>query len=129
VLPSTPRFKGNIVGRYNFNIGDLGAHLQGALVYQTSAYPDLRVQAPSPATGAEVNIRQVLGKMPAYATFDLAAGVQKNNWSVDFSAQNLFDERGQVYRYAYCTTQICGYQPYILPTKPRFFSITIAQKF
>lgn len=128
-LPSTPRFKGNLVGRYNFDILGLNAHLQGALVYQTSAYPDLRVQAPSPVTGAEVDIRQVLGKMPEFATFDIASGIQKDNWSVDFSVQNLFDERGQIYRYAYCTTQVCGYQPYILPTKPRFFSLTISQKF
>ncbi len=129
VLPSTPRFKGNLVGRYSFDVAGLDAHLQGALVYQTSAYPDLRVQAPSPVTGEEVPIRQVLGKMPGYATFDFAAGVTQDSWSVDFSAQNLFDERGQVYRYAYCTTQICGYQPYVLPTKPRFFSITVSQKF
>jgi outer membrane receptor protein involved in Fe transport len=129
VLPSTPRFKGNFVGRYNFDVLGLGAHLQGALVYQTSAYPDLRVQAPSPVTGAEVQIRQVLGKMPAYATFDLAGGVTHNDLAVDFSVENLFDERGQVYRYAYCTTQVCGYQPYILPVKPRFFSLTVSQKF
>jgi Outer membrane receptor proteins, mostly Fe transport len=129
VLPSTPRFKGNLTGRYNFWVGDIGAHIQGALVYQTSAYPDLRVQAPSPVTGQEVAIRDVLGKMPAYATVDISGGVNIKTVGIDLSIQNLFDERGQVYRYAYCTTQVCGYQPYILPTKPRFFSITVSQKF
>jgi len=129
VLPSTPRFKGNITGRYEFDLLSLKSHLQGSLVYQTSAYPDLRIQAPSPATGLEIPIRQVLGKMPAYATFDFAFGVAKDDLSLDFAVQNLFDERGQIYRYAYCTTQICGYQPYVLPTKPRFISLTLSQKF
>jgi outer membrane receptor protein involved in Fe transport len=129
LLPSTPRFKGNLTGRYEFKLADWDSHLQGSLVYQTKAYPDLRVQAPSPATGLEVPIRQVLGVMPGFATFDLAAGVSKDNLSIDVSVQNLFDERGQLYRYAYCTTQICGYQPYVLPTKPRFFSVTVSQKF
>jgi outer membrane receptor protein involved in Fe transport len=129
VLPSTPRFKGNLTGRYTFPIDTLSAHIQGSLVYQTSTYPDLRIQAPSPVTGAEVPIRQILGKMPDFATFDISMGVDQDNWSAAFSVQNLFDERGQIYRYAYCTTQICGYQPYILPTKPRFISLTISQKF
>jgi len=129
VLPSTPRFKGNITGRYEFDLLSFKSHLQGSLVYQTSAYPDLRVQAPSPVTGVEVPIRQVLGKMPAYATVDMTFGIAKDNLGLDFAVQNLFDERGQIYRYAYCTTQVCGYQPYVLPTKPRFISITLSQKF
>jgi len=128
-LPSTPRFKGNLTGRYEFPIASLSAHLQGSLVYQTGAYPDLRIQAPSPATGAEVPIRQILGKMPAFATFDLAFGVTQDSWSMEVAAENLFDERGQLYRFAYCTTQICGYEPYILPTKPRLVSLTVSQKF
>lgn len=128
-LPSTPRFKGNLIGRYEFPIDSFKAHLQGALAYQTSSYPDLRIQAPSPTSGAEVPIRQILGKMSAFATFDLTFGLSRDNWNVDFSAQNLFDERGQLYRFAYCTTQICGYQPYILPTKPRLISLTISQQF
>jgi Outer membrane receptor proteins, mostly Fe transport len=129
LLPSTPRFKGNLTGRYEFAFYDIKAHLQGSLVYQTKAYPDLRVQAPSPWDGSLTPIRQMLGLMPAFATFDLTTGIEKDNWSVELAAQNLFDERGQNYRYAYCTTQVCGYEPYILPTKPRFFSITVSQKF
>lgn len=129
LLPSTPRFKGNLTGRYEFPLFDVKAHLQGSLVYQTKALPDLRVQAPSPWDGSIVPIAQLLGVMPAFATFDLTAGFEKDNWSVEVAAQNLFDERGQLYRYAYCTTQVCGYEPYILPTKPRFISITISQKF
>lgn len=129
LLPSTPRFKGNITGRYEFSVFEFKAHLQGSLVYQTKAYPDLRVTAPSPWDGSITPIRQMLGIMPAFATFDLTTGIEKDSWSVEFAVQNLFDERGQIYRYAYCTTQVCGYQPYILPTKPRFLSITLSQKF
>jgi outer membrane receptor protein involved in Fe transport len=129
-LPSTPRFKGNLTGRYEFSIVGLQAHLQGSLVYQTKAYPDLRVQSPHPWDSSVIMpIRQMLGVMPAFATFDIATGIAKDNWSLDLAVQNLFDERGQIYRYAYCTTQVCGFQPYVLPTKPQFVSISFSQKF
>jgi outer membrane receptor protein involved in Fe transport len=129
LLPSTPRFKGNFSSRYEFPLLSFKAHLQGSVVYQTKAYPDLRVQAPSPWDGSMVPIQKILGLMPGFATFDVATGIVQDNWSVEFAVQNLFDERGQLYRYAYCTTQVCGYQPYILSTKPRFMSITLSQKF
>jgi outer membrane receptor protein involved in Fe transport len=130
LLPSTPRFKGNLTGRYEFPIMDVKAHLQGSLVYQTKAYPDLRVTAPHPwDSSVIVPIRQLLGVMPAFTTFDVTTGIEKDNWSIELAVQNLFDERGQLYRYAYCTTQVCGFEPYILPTKPQFVSITLSQKF
>ena len=128
-LPTVPRLKGNITGRYTFPLADFSAHVQGALVFQTESLPDLRTQAPSPATGLEVPIRQILGKMPGFATFDLAFGVEREQWSAEIAAQNLFDERGQLFRFPLCTTQICGYQPYTLPTRPRLISLTVSRKF
>jgi iron complex outermembrane recepter protein len=116
-LPSTPRFKGNVTARYEFPLLDWSAHLQGSAVFQTSSWPDLR------------NVRTLIGQMPGFATFDFNFGVQKNSWALEVAVQNLFDERGQLYRYAECTTQVCGYQPYILPTQPRLISLSLSQKF
>lgn len=128
-LPTTPRYKANLTGRYQFNIDDIVAHLQGSVVYQSSSWPDLRVQAISPATGLETPVRSLLGKMPQFATFDLSFGIERGNWSAEFSVQNVFDERGQLYRFAECTTQVCGNEPYIIPTQPRLIGLKIGQKF
>jgi len=42
-LPVTPEFKGNVTARYEFVIGEFDAHLQGAMVTQTSSWTDLRL--------------------------------------------------------------------------------------
>ena len=41
-LPVTPKFKGNVVARYDFTFGSYDAHLQGAVAYIGSRYPELR---------------------------------------------------------------------------------------
>ncbi|MDE2184800.1 MAG: TonB-dependent receptor [Alphaproteobacteria bacterium] len=116
-LPSTPRFKGNLIGRYDFQVQDFSAHLQAAAAFQTSSWPDLR------------NVRTLLGQMPGYTTIDLTGGIGRGNWSLELSIQNVFDARGQVYRYAECTTQVCGYEPYVIVTQPRTIGLTFGQKF
>ena len=131
-LPITPKIKLNVTGRYDFTMGDFNPYIQGALVYQSSAWPDLRVQIPansSPPPFTTTPIRGLLGQMPGFSTVQLAAGVSHDNWTAELSISNLFDTHGQLYRYAQCTTQVCGFQPYVLPTQPRLFAVTFSQKF
>ncbi len=128
-LPVTPKLKANLVTRYEWGMGGMNAHVQGAVVYQGSSWADLRVKAPSPVTGVEIPIRSLIGKQEAYTTVDLTAGVEKDNWTFEFSLLNAFDSRGDVYRYAECTTQICGFEPYVVPSKPRTFGVRFGQKF
>jgi outer membrane receptor protein involved in Fe transport len=123
VLPITPKIKLNATGRYEFSTGDFNPYVQGSVVYQSSAWPDLRVLV----DGAP--LRGLIGKMPGFGTVQLAAGVSHDNWNLELSVSNLFDTHGQLYRYAQCTTQVCGYQPYVLPTQPRTVAVTFSQKF
>lgn len=128
-LPTVPKLKMNLTGRYTFNLFGLASHLQGAMVYQSGSWPDLRTRATSPATGEEVNIRDLLGRMPGFATFDFGYGVQYDNISVELDVRNAFDKLGQIYRFAACTTQVCGNQPYITTVTPRTIALRIGQKF
>ena len=36
-LPVTPTFKGNVIGRYSFALGDFDADVQGSYVYQNDS--------------------------------------------------------------------------------------------
>ena len=133
-LPITPHFKGNVSARYNFPIGEFDAHVQGSLVYQGSTWADLRIHAPNPVTGVETLIRENLGRNDSYATVDLVAGVKRGNWHVEVFAKNLFDERGDLSRYAECTIQVCAGDPvfqqvYIVPIRPRLIGIKFGQEF
>ena len=85
-------------------------------------------------TGDETLIREALGKNDAYATVDLVAGIKKGNWTAEVFAKNVFDERGELSRYAECTIQVCISSPsfrqfYIVPIRPRLIGIRFGQSF
>ncbi len=117
-LPITPRFKANATARYEFMLDDFNAHLQGSVVYQGSSWADLRSVE-----------RAITGKQPAYAIANFAAGIDKDNWSLELSLENAFDERAQLYRYSECTPTVCGPQTYIIPNRPRMVELSFGQKF
>ena len=124
-LPVQPRFKGNIVGRSEFPLGGFSAHVQGAIVYQDSAWTDLRT--------AE---RALLGKQSAYTIVDLAAGISNDSYGVELFVKNAFDERAEVARYTECGViqpgtgvPLCGLQPYIVTYLPRTIGVTFTKNF
>ena len=128
-LPVTPKFKANVTGRYEWSLGDFKAHLQGALAYQSSSTADLRVDAPDPVTGAFVPVAAALGKQRAFTTVDFTTGVAKDSWFIELSLLNAFDTRADEYRYAECTPQVCGSEPYVGTNRPRTIALKFGQKF
>lgn len=124
-LPITPMWKLNGTARYQWNIWDnILAHLQGSLVHESGRWADLRKVD---ASGNPV--RSLLGKVQGFTTFDFSAGIGRDNWSLDLSLLNAFDDTAELGRYAECTTQTCGFQTYILPSRPRTIALTWTQKF
>ena len=126
-----PEFKANAIARYEFPVGDKKVHLQGALVYQGSAWSDLRT--------AE---RELLGKQPSYSIFDFAAGYSDDDWGLELFVKNAFDERAEIARYAECSTfqppgegipvasvPLCGLQPYTVTNTPRTIGVTFTKHF
>jgi iron complex outermembrane recepter protein len=117
-LPVTPRYKANASARYDWPWGDWTAHVQGALAYQSSATPSLRVSD-----------NQILGTQKAFTTVDFDLGVDSEHWSIDAFILNAFDARGEILRYTECTTAVCGQQVYIVPTRPMTVGIRFGQRF
>ena len=117
-LPITPPFKANATARYEFDLWNMDAHVQGSLVYQDSSWADLRTAD-----------REILGKQQSFTQLDLTAGLQRDNWSVELAMLNATDEREQLYRYAECTAGTCGAVPYIVTNRPRTIELRIGQKF
>jgi len=127
-LPITPRFKGNLIARYTFNLCDNDAFVQAALVHVGARTTDLRLVE-----------RNLLGNLPAYNTADLSAGIQKNSWSVDVYIDNVFDKRAALYKFTECGVEICGAhdvvpqypngQVYTGFNQPRTFGIRFKQEF
>jgi len=128
-LPVTPKYKGNLTARYQWNFADFLAHAQLSLVSQSSVWSDLRIQAPNPVTGVETPIRSALGKQAGFTTMDFAIGVERDSWHAELFVQNLFDAPGDLFNFPMCTTQICEHQTYETPITPRLIGIKFGQKF
>jgi len=82
-----------------------------------------------PATTPIVPIRSALGLQRAFTTVDFTAGIETDNWALEFSVLNAFDKQADLYRYAECTTQTCSAEPYIATNTPRQIGLRFSQKF
>ncbi len=76
--------------------------------------------------------------MKAYTSIDLAAGLDKGDWSVDIFAKNLFDVRGEITKSIQCVEAVCGDPSaataigpkiYTTVTRPRAIGLRIGRKF
>jgi outer membrane receptor protein involved in Fe transport len=132
-LPITPKVKGNLVARYNFEAFGMESYFQGGAFFQDRRRSDLRLAEDS-----------WLHDLPGYGTVDLSAGTKKDKWSFDFYIKNLFDNGGQLYRYAECAEEKCGLNPdlpktpeqlalpgqvYVIPVEPRTIGIRVSYDF
>ncbi len=117
-LPITPKIKGNLTARYNFDIWGQQAYVQAAAFGVGRRRSDLRDLENS-----------ILGDLPGYGSVDLSTGVKYNQWSFDAYLKNTFDNRGQIARYAECQPTICGGTTYIIPIQPRTLGIRATYDF
>ena len=117
-LPRQPKFKGTTSVRYDTEVGEYRAYAQGAALYQTGATQDLNVFN-----------NALLGNTSGFVTFDMSAGVKKDNWTVDVFMQNVFDKRGVLTTNTFCSITFCSGSSRNFPTKPQFFGVRFGQTF
>lgn len=96
-LPVTPKFKGNMVARYEFPISDWNGHVQLAANHTGSRSTDLRTAQ-----------KAIKGSLGAYTTVDFSFGVKNDMWSIEAFATNLFDAFGVVNTGVSCVETVCG---------------------
>ena len=118
-LPITPEFKGNLIARYDFPVGDLEAHLQGALTYEGSR--------PSELVPAENEFKN--GDIPSSTVLDLSAGVGRNSWLLELFVKNATDEDAPIYVGQECAVFVCGVQTYALRRPPLTVGLKFSQEF
>jgi iron complex outermembrane receptor protein len=119
-LPTSPKFKGNLTGRYSFALSsEWEAYAQSSVVYQSAVWSDLRTVQ-----------RDIIGQQPAYALFDANIGAQKGGLGIELFIDNAFDRRAENYRYAECNAVLCGAQAvYHGIYRPRLVGVKFAQRF
>ena len=117
-LPLTPEFKGNVVARYEFPLGDFGANVQGAVSYESSRPSDINV-----------SVNDVQGDLPASTVLDLSGGIRHNSWALELFIQNVTDEDAPQAITAECAPGVCGVQSYGVRMRPRTIGLKFSQEF
>jgi iron complex outermembrane recepter protein len=116
-LPITPKFKISGTARYTAELGGTTkAYGQLNAAYQGSASSEVRA---GPAA--------TIGELPAFATVNLAFGVEFDKLNIELYASNVFDERGQLSRFLACGQ--CGLRPYAVPIQPRTIGLRAGIEF
>ena len=117
-LPITPKFKGNVTGRYTFDWGAGEGFVQGTAIHVGQREVDLRAIE-----------RGILGGLDAYTLLDLSAGYKRDGRSIDVFLKNATDERGQLGKFTACRVQVCGGDTYTIATQPRTLGVRFSQEF
>ncbi len=126
-LPVTPKFKGNLVTRYEFPIGGLGGHVQFALNHIGKRRSDLRIFE-----------NALKGTLKSYTTADISIGVKGEDWKAELFATNLFDSNGIINTGVQCLETTCGDPDgltstggvfYDTPIRPRLIGLKVSKEF
>lgn len=126
-LPVAPDLKLDFTGRYEFQLGNWDAFLQGGASYVGDRSIDIR------QTEAEL-----IGSLPDYWTVDIAAGIERNGLRISLFVDNVFDERGIAGRYTECLLTTCLAAPvgdsldgvyYDVVTRPMTAGIRIGRRY
>ncbi len=117
-LPVTADFKGNIVARYNFDMGDFEAYVQGSAAYEGERLSDLNQ-----------GDNEIRGNVPASTLVDFSAGISKDSYKIDLFVKNALDEDAAQYLTSQCATGTCGTQNYGVRSRPRTVGIRFTQDF
>ena len=124
-LPLTPKFKGNFVGRYEWNAAGGTMHSQLAGTYVGKRNPVI--------TSSDL---AKTGVLPKYFTLDAAAGWARDGLEVELYVRNLTDTRAQQSRAARCNINYCGPttadpvgQIYRIYNQPRTIGLRVGRTF
>jgi outer membrane receptor protein involved in Fe transport len=117
-LPITPKVKGDITARYNFDAWGHEAYFQTAVFGVGRRRSDLRTLE-----------NGILGDIPGYGSVDFSLGAKQDRWTLDFYLKNAFDNRGIISKYAECQATVCGPQTYLIPIQPRTLGVRLSRDF
>ncbi len=124
-MPYVPKWQLTGIWRSNFDIGSMPSFFQAAVAYTGKRWNDLDT--------LNVPARQ---QMDSYTLVNLFAGIDKDNWTLTFYVNNLFDERAQIniadpgYGSGLANLQRPpGHAWTTITNRPRSFGIRFGQKF
>lgn len=126
-LPVTPKFKGNLIARYEFPLMGWNGHFQVAGNHTSNRRSDLRIVE-----------NAIKGDLKAYTTVDVSFGAKNDLWSAELFATNLLNSGGIINTGVQCLESVCGDVGgatasggvfYDTVIRPRVIGVKLARKF
>jgi iron complex outermembrane receptor protein len=122
--PFSPALQFNLRARYDFRFGDykpwvgVGANHIGTMANEPSSYANGNSPAENPPTTTLARYIQ-----PGYTTYDATVGVAKDNWTVQFTGNNLSNSDASTF------TSSGGFIKSEVPLRPRVLTFGFGYKF
>jgi len=122
--PFSPSVQFTVRARYDFHVGDYkpyvsaGANHIGTMSDEPSSYVNGNSPAESPPT---TTVARYI--MPGYTTYDASLGVAKDNWTVQFTGNNLSNNDSSTF------TSSGGFIKSEVPLRPRVLTFGFGYKF
>jgi len=113
-LADAPPFQGNLRLRYEAPIFDYLWHVQAGAQFTDHSYADV------------IDIGTIAPPdylLASYTTYDAAAGIAKDAWSLEFFGDNLTDTRAQLY------ISSASFQTLTTTNRPRVLGVRFSYKF
>jgi outer membrane receptor protein involved in Fe transport len=120
-LPNVPDFKGNLVARYNFNIGDMGAYAQIAYSYTGDSRSAIRPTKTPSQFRFPGDLRNY--QQDSFSIANFRAGIDKESWGVDVFVNNLTDESAEFFVHPR------NYEPTVVTNRPRSYGAKLWMRF
>jgi outer membrane receptor protein involved in Fe transport len=117
-LPIAPDLKVDITARYEFQLGNWQAFVQGGASYVGDRSLDIRQTEAA-----------LIGTMPSYWLVDLSTGVEQGDYRITLFADNLFDERAVTGRYTECAIGTCFGERYDVVAQPLTVGVRLGRSF
>ena len=116
-MPYVPELQLTGIARYNFDVGSMPMFAQAAWSYRDGSWNDLE----------ETNPRRAY--IDSYNVLNLSTGIERDNWSLAFFANNITDEAGQIDITDPGYYSPSGQDYNQIWIKPRNYGIRFSQKF
>ncbi len=107
-LAQSPKFQGNIRGRYTWDIGDNEVYVEGGLRYSSKSYNSVQLS------------QRFLQR--SYTIANATIGITRDNWNAMLYVENLTDERADL------NVNNQDYQERITTNRPRTFGVKFGYK-
>ena len=123
-MPYVPKWQLTGTWRSNFEVGSMPGFFQAAIAYTGKRWNDLDT--------LNVPARR---QMDDYTLVQLSAGIDKDNWTLTFFINNLFDERAEIdfedpgYGNPLVLQRPPGHKWTATTNRPRSFGIRFGQRF